>query len=116
MCRIKISMLVACLAAFTLQGCGGAGQAKFRNDLKSFGLTYHIFHDENKKGPASWDELIAYAQKSGGDVASIQHVKDAGYQVTWGANLNNITGGTSNTVLAKPPGAGPTLMMDGSVK
>lgn len=114
--RVEICGLLVCLSLITLQGCGGASQAKLRNDLKAVGLAYHSFHDEKQKGPANWDELIDHAQKANLFPDAIKRVKDAGYQVTWDAKFASLTGGMSNTVLAKPPGAGPTLMMDGSVK
>ncbi|HZN34985.1 MAG TPA: hypothetical protein VFB80_14245 [Pirellulaceae bacterium] len=104
--------LLACLA-----GCGAAAnQAKLRNDLKGLGLAYHSYHDEHQKGPANWDELIAFAGKANLFPDGIKRVRDAGYVVTWDAKFTEVTQGLSNTVLAKPAGEGPTLMMDGSVQ
>jgi len=106
------------VALIACQGCTGseaAKEIKLRNDLKTLGLAYISYHDENQKGPASWEELIAYATKANLFPVAIQRVRDAGYEVTWNVKLSDVQGGTSNTVLAKPPGEGPKLMMDGSV-
>jgi hypothetical protein len=109
-------LLLLVTFAFCCAGCGlnaGANQAKQRNDLKQLGLAYHNFHDAKQNGPASWDELIAFDKEA---APAITRVRDAGYTVTWDLKFSQVTGGLSNTVLAKPPGAGPTLMADGSVQ
>jgi hypothetical protein len=102
-------LVFGCVVA-ALAGCDNS-QARLMNDLKVVGLDYINFHDANRKGPASWEEL----QKNSMDAQAVQRVKDAGYQVKWGVELNKIEGGTSNTVLAEKPGGRFKLMMDGSV-
>lgn len=109
----KIGLLLGLLA--TAGGCG-AGQARLANDLKSVGVTYHLYHDEHKQGPAGWDELIKYAEETNNFPEGIRRVQKAGYSMTWGAKFSELKDGLAGTVMAKPPGPGPTLMMDGSVR
>jgi len=108
-------ILFAIAVLFSLQlGCG-SGVIKLRNDLKQTGVIWHGYHDENKKGPANWDELIAYAKKTNQPADSIQRVRDAKYDLKWDVKLSELKGASSETVLAESPGGGPKLMMDGSV-
>jgi hypothetical protein len=116
MSRAKAAFFLSCLALLVCSGCGGANQAKLRNDLKATGLAYHGFQEDNKKAPSNWDELIAYAEKANLFPDGIKRVRDAGYTMTWDVKLSELKEPASSTVLAKPPGTGPTLMMDGSVK
>ena len=111
-------LVLSLSAALLLQfGCGGASDAKLRNDLKQTGLAFHNYHDNNKKGPASWEEFLADAQKSDPTAAaSIQRVRDAGYEMKWNVKLSEVQGGMANTVLAEKPGGGPKIMMDGGVR
>jgi hypothetical protein len=112
-------LLVSCLsAALLLQiGCGGTSNAKLRNDLKQTGLAYHLYHDDNQKGPANWEEFLAYAEKSDPvAAASIKRVRDAKYELKWGVKFSELKDGTSNTVMGEAPGGGPKIMMDGSVR
>ena len=112
-------LLVICLsAALLLQfGCGGASDVKLRNDLKQTGLAYHTYHDDNKKGPANWEEFLAHAKKSDPvAVASIERVRDAGYQLKWDVKFNELKEPSSSTVLGEKTGGGPKLYMDGAVK
>jgi hypothetical protein len=99
-----------------LAGCGAGNEAKLRSDLQSTGLAYHSFHDEKRKGPANWDELIDFAKKANLFPDGIARVRDAGYVVTWDVKFSEVKEGPANIVLAKPPGEGPKLMMDGSVQ
>ncbi len=115
--RLALIILVGALAGCDGAGSGGGtstgsgGNAQLLNDLKKLGLDYHNYHDVHAKGPASWEEL----QKESSDPQAVQRVRDAGYQVTWGAEFKNISQGLSNSVLAQKPG-GPKLMMDGAVQ
>ena len=116
MLSAKRSVLLMCLAFVASQGCNANKEAVLRNDLKSLGLAYISYYDENRKSPANWDELIAFAKQSDLSPDAIQRVRDAGYEVTWNADLNALPEGAANTVLAKKStGDGPQLMMDGSV-
>ena len=96
-------------------GCG-AGQAQLVNDLKATGLTYHLYHDDHKQGPPGWDELIKYAEETSNSPQAIRRVKEAGYQIAWNAKFDDVKGPLADAAIAKPPGAGPTLWMDGSVR
>ena len=107
-------LLVVGLMALVLPGCGG-GEVRLSNDLKQAGISYLTFYETHKKGPAGWDEWMAHAKSTGSDVA-LTRIKDAKYEITWGADLTKLPASTAETVLAKPPGKGPVLMMDGSVK
>jgi len=103
-------LLIVGLGLVVFAGCDNS-QARLMNDLKVVGLDYHNFHDANRKGPASWDEL----QKNSMDPQAVQRVKEAGYQVKWDVEFGKVSEGLSNTVLAEKPGGRFKLMMDGAV-
>jgi hypothetical protein len=108
-------LCVLCVALVACQGCQPDKDAMLRNDLKSVGLAYISFFDENKKSPANWEELISFAERVNLYPDAAQRVRDAGYTMTWGANLNDQSA-ANDTVLASPPGTGPKLMMNGRVE
>ena len=110
---IKWIWVVLGLAA--LPGCGPS-RAQQKYDLANLGIVYHMYDDEHDQGPPGWDELEKLAEATNNRPESIRRVKEAGYQVTWGAKFAELKDGTANTVMAKPPGEGLTLMMDGSVR
>jgi hypothetical protein len=114
MVRLAYLLLLA-VTLFPASGCG-AGDMQLRNDLKQVGLEYHNYHDSHQQGPPNWEEFIAFAQGMGAPLDSFQRVRDAGYEFVWGAKFSEMSGGLSNTVMAKPPGPGPKLMFDGSVQ
>jgi len=103
------------LALPLLPGCGAPAEAKLRNDLKQTGMAWHIYHDENKKGPANWDELISHAKKVNQGSDAIERVRDAKYELKFTGALKDAKGAMSETVLAEKPGGGPKIMLDGSV-
>jgi hypothetical protein len=109
--------LVLCLglALGLLSGCG-APQAGLKDDLSKTGMAWHSYHDVHQKGPANWDELIAFAKESKLGADAVQRVRDAKYELKWTANLKEARDGMSNVVLAEKAGAGPKLMLDASVK
>lgn len=113
---LRLAAMCCLLLALASTGGCGAGKARLAHDLRTLGIVYHIYHDEHKQGPPGWDELIKLAEDTNNSPESIRRVKDAGYQITWGAKFDELKDGTARTVMAKPPGDGPTLMMDGSVK
>ena len=114
MSTFKRLALLSCIALITCLGCQGK-DAKLKDDLKKFGLAYVTFDVETKKTPASWEELIAFAKSKPELFAdSVERVRDAGYVVAWDAKAG--PGGKGNTVLAKPPGDGPVVMMDGRME
>jgi hypothetical protein len=114
---LRLACLLLASAVLILPCCGcGQGEAQLRNDLKQVGLGYHNFHDANQQGPANWEEFLEFAKNSNEPLESYQRVRDAGYEVTWGVKFSELSGGLSNAVMAKPPGPGPTLMFDGSVR
>ena len=100
-------------------GNGGAGApgggTSLISDLKILGRLYHDHHDVHSRGPDGWDAAIEFASKGDYDVTALERLRVAGYQVQWGQSIRDITGGTSNTVLAQA-GYGPKLMFDGSVQ
>jgi hypothetical protein len=97
-------------------GCD-SGHARLVLDLKRTGLAYHSFHTDNEnKGPGNWNELIDYSRKANLFPESLEHVRDAGYTVTWSVQFDQMKKPLSQFVLAKPPSTGPTLMMDGGVR
>ncbi len=113
MAKINLLLTVGLVVLFII-GCGGSSDARLVNDLKQAGMSYHSYIDAHQKGPAGWDEWIAFAKGDGTD-AAIVRVREAKYEVTWGVDPAKLPGASSETVLAKPPGKGPVLMMDGAV-
>ena len=85
------------------------------SDLRVLGRLYHDHHDVHNRGPDGWDAALQFASQGNYDAAALERLRTAGYQVQWGKSLREITGGTSNTVLAEA-GSGPKLMFDGSVQ
>jgi len=113
--------LVAVVAAILL-GCGGVQQAAQRqkqaNDLKQIGLAYHSYLDDHAgKAPSRAEDLQKYLQDS---PPVYQALANGQYVVQWGATIQNMTGGSSNTVLAYeaevPTKGGQVLMGDASVR
>jgi hypothetical protein len=57
-------LVVSLSLALTVAGCGGTSStgagssADTRDDLAGLGGAYHAFHDRNKQGPKSVDDLI----------------------------------------------------------
>ena len=111
-----LPLLLLATAVLFHAGCGGLSDAKERNDLKQAGMAWHMYHDENNKGPANWDELIAHAKKVNQGADAIERVRDAKYELKFTGALKDAKGATSETVLAEKPGGKLKLMMDGSVK
>ena len=107
-------ILLACIVLIGSQGCGGKHEA-MREDLKLMGLMFTEYEIEKQKRPTSWDELITHAKEKNNERAaeSIQRVRDADYQVAWDVQPGEQR--ATDTVLAKPPGEGPVLMLDGRV-
>jgi hypothetical protein len=85
------------------------------SDLRVLGRLYHDHHDVHARGPDGWDAALQFASAGDYDVAALERLRTAGYQVQWGKSFREITGGMSNTVLAEA-GSGPKLMFDGSVQ
>jgi len=97
------------------QAAQKAEEQSVAKDLREVFDQYMLYHDTNRQGPASWDELIKFAAESKGNVEAIQRARDKGVQVTWGKKLASLTEGMSNTVFAQG-GGGPTMMFDGSIQ
>ena len=100
----------------TVDASGDAKLVQQIKNLKTLGLVWHSYHDKHKKGPANWDELIAFGQNT----SALTELRDSGCVVTgWGLRFAEVTIGTSNFVLAYSQEAkqdkGPVLLMDGFV-
>ena len=115
-------VLIGCTETNPPGGAGGNGGAGAEgggsstiSDLRVLGRLYHDHHDVHSRGPADWDAALQFASAGDYDVAAVERIRTAGYQVQWGKSIREITGGTSNTVLAEA-GSGPKLMFDGSVQ
>lgn len=118
------SKLCLALLCLSVAGCGAVQQARQaansaqkKNELKVLALTYHNFHDMNRRGPKDWSEFVTFAQQSGGAV-EIQALQSEGYDVLFGVSFKDITIGTSNCIMAYKPGdeqtGGDVVMMDGA--
>jgi hypothetical protein len=95
-----------------------AEQKKASNDLKELVLAYHAFVDANPgKAPGNLDALSKYFTQDG---KVLQAMKEGKYVFFYGARIESMTQGTSNTVLAYekdvPTRGGLVAMADGVVK
>jgi hypothetical protein len=87
------------------------------NYLKQIGLAYHNYVSTNNKPPSKIEDLAPFYEN---DAKITALVKDGAVVIIWNSSFQNMTAGTSNTVLgyekdAKDKG-GLVLMADGSVK
>jgi hypothetical protein len=90
------------------------------SELTAFGKLYQQFHDTNRRGPASWEELDAYAAQAGSG-AVVQSVRQLGCNVAWGTNFTGLPIGTHQYILAYRPedlqdDGGYVLFLSGSVE
>lgn len=111
----RLTLLLLAIASILLTGCDG-GRAKLIEDLKYTGEAHKAYLDEYKVGPSGWEELIQFAQVQGITGEHMRRLREAGYEMKWNVKLADIKEPTSTVVLAKPPGDGPKLMLDGSVQ
>ena len=106
-------LLLLGVALIVCTGCQSKTE-KLRDDLKRFGLAYTDYEDTKKTPPKSWEELLEFAKATPEMAESVQRVRDAGYEVSWGLEVGSQ--GAGDTVLAKPAsGDGPVVMLDGRV-
>src|ERR1043166_3823984 len=105
------------LSLVLLGGCGGAESTSVstQNDLKAFGVGYHMFHGDKQRGPKDVDELYPYVEKV--DQPGAKALKEGHYVFIYGGGLNDMTP-TAEYVLAYhkdvPEKGGAVLM--GAVK
>src|SRR5262245_45087911 len=87
---------LTCVAA-----CGAFKNAAQRNqrqkELTQIAIMYHNYHDMNNKGPSGVQDLQPFANDYPEGWRGLQSGQ---YTVLWGARLQEMTDGTSNTVLA----------------
>jgi hypothetical protein len=88
--------------------------------LTAFGKLYQQFHDANRRGPTSWQELETYAAQTG-SVQVVQSVQQSGCEVAWGTNFTELPMGRHQFILAHRPedlldGGGFVLFASGSVE
>jgi hypothetical protein len=86
--------------------------------MKRLGLAYHNFWSTNgNRGPAKAEDLAKYYEN---DAQVTALLKNGDVVVYWGATLQKMTQGSSNTVLgyekATPTSGGLVLMGDGSTR
>ena len=121
--------LIALCAFPAMVGCGVAENMEkaARNSaerdnvgpvLKAFHRLYVDFHDTNRRGPADWKELEAYATKAG-NVQAVQNAQQLGCEVAWGTGFSGLPIGTQEYVLPHRPqdlqdDGGYVLFLDGS--
>ena len=114
---VLFSLVLALLAGCDAveQTRAAADRQRLMNDLKEFGLAYHSFHDANAKAPSGWADL----QTVGVTPDLQKKLETAGYKFVFGVKLSEMTGGTSNFVLAYPANAasegGLVALGDGAV-
>jgi hypothetical protein len=123
--RIRPLAALVGVAALLCAGCWKVQQAAERvkrsNDLKQLVILYHNFHDSQKRGPASADELMPMAADPQ-EKAVVQAAKDGKYVVIWGVSFGELAKGNvgmTSTVLAyekeAPTAGGMVAMADGNV-
>jgi hypothetical protein len=87
------------------------------NQLKMIGLAYHSHLDSKRQPPAKVEDLAPFYENDAKVTAAL---KDGSFVFLWKSSIQNMTAGTSNTVLAyekeTPDKGGLVLMADGSVK
>ena len=95
-----------------------AQKQKERNDLMQIGLMYHNYIDVNKKGPATLDDFVRFAQKS--DPAVVNDLQSGKYVIYLDVDISKLPDGAFNTLLGyeanTPTAGGPVVMADGSTK
>src|SRR5262249_15435343 len=78
---------------------------------------YHNYLADMNKGPSRTEDMQKYLQD---DPTTYPALLNGQYVVLWGATLQSMTAGTSNTVLGYeadvPTKGGQVLMGDGSVR
>jgi len=109
-------MLTHLAVALMVAGQVGAG-ANVSNDLKQIALAFHNCLDATNKAPQKADDLEPYLDKN---QKLIDALKGGEYVFLYGVTLQQMTQGTSNTVLAYqkdvPTKGGFVAYGDGSVK
>ncbi len=129
MCLLRtVSRSVLYLAAAILvAGCGlgsvieevgqrtsdAAKWERDRDQLRALGSTWHVFHDQHRRSPADWSELLAHDP-------TLAELQDRGCVITWwGLQFREAVDGVSNIILAYFPEVekkgGAVLLLDGSV-
>lgn len=87
------------------------------NQLKMIGLAYHNHLDSKRRAPAKVEDLAPFYENDAKVTAAL---KDGSFVFLWNSTIQNMTAGTSNTVLAyekeTSDKGGLVLMADGSVK
>ena len=89
-----ISSLLLATFALVSVSCGGvakvreaAARQQKQNDFKQIGLSYIIYCDQNKKGPANADDLLKVTPEAS---VPLQKVKDGEYKIIWGVNVTDV--------------------------
>lgn len=85
--------------------------------LNRVGKLYEGFHNSHTEGPASWGELLRFAEDDEDSLAAIRLVRDNGFELKWRVkfrevgkkNAGDFILGTSHRSKAK-------LMLDGTIK
>jgi hypothetical protein len=96
-----------------------AQKQKDANELKQVALEYHMYIEDNKKPPATINELISHLQKSGlGSPDLINGLNSGKYVFYMGVEVTKLPD-SGHTVLgyesAVPTSGGQVVMADGSV-
>jgi hypothetical protein len=97
---------------------GPAAQALLTNQMKQIVLAHHNFWSTNgNRGPTKPEDLAPFYEN---DAKITALMKDGTVVVYWGATLQKMTQGSSNTVLGyekdTPASGGLVMMGDGTVK
>jgi hypothetical protein len=94
-----------------------AEDARTTNDLKQIGLAYHLFINDNPRGPTKAEDLGPYLCNN---KRLIDLLKNEDIYFFYKVGIAQMTAGTSRTILAfekdAPKKGGLVLMGDGSVK
>jgi len=113
--RPQLLVGVGVLLTLPLLGCGGLKNAAQRNqdNLRELAQQYSSFQDMKGKPPASFDELLKFANQLPAGIAQLN--------VPWGAGMMGMYkgGGASTQAVfaygAASSGVVPVMMADGTV-
>lgn len=117
---IGIGVLVlggGAVAFFLMRGRGPAVDIRTLNDMKMIGLAYHSHLGAFRKPPARAEDLRAFLAES---PTAFQRLTDGQVVFFWNVGMEQMTAGSSNTILAHerdaPAKGGLVLFGDGSAR
>jgi hypothetical protein len=125
----RLAGLYVTLIAVAFSGCiqevAEQTREAARRDVESQRLAalasaYWAFINAEHKGPADWEDLLAFARQSGGNLEALEQLQAEDCVVIWGKHFKDALVGTRDYIIAYPQNApeegGLAVTMDGTVK